>query len=353
MGKRHFSQEEKLAILRSAEKVGIKESAGAAEVHYTSVYEWKRELEALGEEGFVAYQPAVPGRGLKRISGQKEEVVLSTWKRYPAFGPGQVRNQLRRQGVTVSIKTVRRLMEANGYRSSRRKGEKAGEDERFEARRPLELCQMDILELFINPLKAYVLVLLDDFSRFILGFRLLAQTSVDEVIGLVQEAIERYGKMEELLTDRGFVFYSWKGANRFEKYLEVERIEHTHSSAHHPKTLGKIEALNGHLRSELLERQRFCGVEEAKAAVGQWVFHYNYERTHQGLGGLFVPADRFHGLTQLVVAGVAEGRDLDSGRWYAGRAMERSLINLTVDGQGKVAFYLLGQRLALGPATAG
>jgi len=34
---------------------------------------------------------------------------------------------------------------------------------------------------------------------------------------LVQEAIDRYGKMGELLTDRGFVFYSWKGANRFEQ----------------------------------------------------------------------------------------------------------------------------------------
>jgi transposase InsO family protein len=353
MGNRHFTQDNKLAILRSAEKIGIKEAARAAEVHYTSVYEWKRQLEALGEEGFLAYQPSRPGRGLKQISGQKEEAVLSTWKRYPAFGPGQVGNQLRRQGITVSIKTVRGLMEANGYKSSRRKADKADEGERFEARRPLELCQMDILEFFINPLKAYLLVLLDDFSRFILGFRLLAQTSVDEVIVLVQEAIDRYGKMEELLTDRGFVFYSWKGANRFEKYLEVERIEHTLASAHHPKTLGKIEALNGHLRSELLERERFCGVEEAKRALGQWVSHYNYERTHQGLGGLFVPADRFHGFTERVVAGLGNGDDTDPWAWYAGRAVERSIINLTVDPQGKAAFYLLGQPLALGPARAG
>ena len=353
MGKKRFEQTEKLAIVRSGEKIGVKEAAAAAGVHYTSVYEWKNRLEALGEEGYLAYRPSLPGRGLKQISAQKEEAVLSTWKRYPAFGPGQVRNQLRRQGVTVSIRTVRHLMEANGYKSSRRKADKGDEGERFEARRPLELCQMDILEFFINKLKVYLLVLLDDFSRFILGFRLVSQTSVDEVIGLVQESIDRYGKMEELLTDRGFVFYSWKGANRFEKYLEVERIEHTLASAHHPKTLGKIEALNGHLRGELLDRQHFCAAEQAQRAVGQWVFHYNYERTHQGLGGLFVPADRFHGLTEVVVAGLAAGRDMDTGRWYAARAVERSMINLTVDSQGRVIFYLLGQPLVLGPATAG
>jgi len=261
--------------------------------------------------------------------------------------PGQVRNQLRRQGITVSIKTVRQIMEANGYTSPRKKADKEQAEERFEACRPLELVQMDILEFFINKLKVYLLVLLDDFSRFILGFRLLTQTSTDEVIGLVQEAIDRYGKMKEVLTDRGFVFYSWKGANRFEKYLEIEGIDHTHASAHHPKTLGKIEALNGHLRKELLEHEHFSGVQEAKAAISGWVFHYNYERTHQGLGGLLVPADRFHGLTDQVLSNLGKGVDLSNPYVYAFCGIERSIINLTVGPEGKVTLYLLGQPMRL------
>jgi hypothetical protein len=65
---------------------------------------------------------------------------------------------------------------------------------------------MDILEFFINKQKVYLLLLLDDFSLFMLGYRLLTETSVDEVIGLVRGAMDRYGKMEEVLTDRGFVF---------------------------------------------------------------------------------------------------------------------------------------------------
>ncbi len=260
MGSKRFTQEQKLAVLKRAEQMGIKEAARAAGVRYTTVYDWKSRLEALGEERFLSYKPFMPGRGIKKISPQKEEAVLSAWKRCPALGPGQVRNQLRRQGITVSIKTVRQIMEANGYKGPRKRTKQKEEGNRFEARRPLELPQMDILEFFINKLKVYLLILLDDFSRFVFGFRLLTQTTIDEVIGLVQEAIDRYGKMpacagtadrEEMLTDRGFVFYSWKGANRFEKYLELERIDHTHASAHNPKTLGKIEALNGHLRREL------------------------------------------------------------------------------------------------------
>lgn len=347
MGRKQFDQKQKLAVVRGAEKVGIKEAARVAEIHYTSVYQWQRQLEALGEEAFLAYQPSIPGRGLKEISAKKEEAVLSTWKRYSGFGPGQVRNQLRRQGLTVSIKTVRQVMEANGYQSPRKKDKQQGPDSRFEARRPLALVQMDILEFFINKLKVYLLILLDDFSRFILGFRLLSQTSIDEVIGLVQEGMDRYGKMAEVLTDRGFVFYSWQGANRFEKYLEMEGIDHTHASAHHPQTLGKIEALNGHLRRELIQQEHFSGVTEAVAAIRRWIFHYNYERTHQGLGGVLVPADRFHGLSALALSQLGKGVDLREKVWYGFSGVERSIINLTADSEGQVTLYLLGRPITL------
>jgi transposase InsO family protein len=348
MGTNRFTQEQKLKVLQSAMKVGIKEASLLADIHYTTAYQWQRHLDVLGEEGFLAYKPSYPGRGIKKISPEKEEAVISTWERYPGFGPGQVRNQLRRQGITVSIKTVRQIMEANGYTGPRKKNAQKDDGDRFEARRPLELVQMDILEFFINKLKVYLILLLDDFSRFILGWRLLDQTSIDEVIGLVQGAIDRYGKMEEMLTDRGFVFYSWQGANRFERYLEIEGIDHTHASAHHPQTLGKIEALNGHLRTELLKHKHFSGLEEAKGILTQWVFHYNYKRTHQGLGGFLVPADRFHGMTERVLSNLGKGVDLSNPHWYSFRGIDRSIINLTVDGEGKLSLYILGQPISLG-----
>ena len=95
------------------------------------------------------------------------------------------------------------------------------------------------------------------FPRFILGFRLLDKTSIDEVIDLMGASIARFGKMEELLTDRGFVFYSWRGINRFERYLETQHIEHTHARPHHPQTLGKVEALNRRIQFELFAKQQF------------------------------------------------------------------------------------------------
>ena len=60
---KHFDQEQKLAVLASAKAIGVKEAAVLAEVHYTTIYEWRRQLEAFGEEAFLARKVVSRGRG--------------------------------------------------------------------------------------------------------------------------------------------------------------------------------------------------------------------------------------------------------------------------------------------------
>lgn len=346
MSTQSFTQEQKRTILKSAESVGVKEAAKLAGVHYTTLYEWRNKLAHLGEEGFLAYQPPRPGRGRKIISAEQESAVLDCWKSNPGYGPGQVRGQLRRAGITISTRSVRKLMQANGYRPRDKRSKKVNV-QRFEASRPLELAQMDILEFFINKAKVYLILLIDDFSRFILGWRLLDETSVDAVIGVVSDAVARYGKMEELLTDRGFVFYSWRGINRFEKYLESERIDHTHARPHHPQTLGKVEACNRRIKQELITQQPFANLHETRSAIERWVDHFNYHRAHQGIGGFLVPAERFHGQAKTVLSAMDKGLDI-TGRGAIASSIERSVINLALTPEGRLTLYLLGQPIDLG-----
>ena len=131
MGSKHFSQKQKLAIIHSADEIGVKQAAELADVHYTSVYDWKRQLKSLGKQGFLDYKPSYPGRGIKQITPEQEKAILDTWNDNPGFGPGQVRNQLRRQAITISIRTVRSIMLANGYKAAKRKSDKANQ-QRFE-----------------------------------------------------------------------------------------------------------------------------------------------------------------------------------------------------------------------------
>lgn len=342
MSKRNFTQEQKLAIIKGSKKTTVRYAAEVAGIHYTTVYDWRRQFAAMGKEAFLVYQVSKPGRGIKQISPEKEQAVLKEWKNNPGFGPGQVRNQLRRQRVTISTISVRKIMQANGYEVKKKKS-KSGCDHRFEASRPLELAQMDILEFYINKLKVYIILLLDDYSRFILGWNLLEKTSMDEVIKVVQNAVNRYGKMEEVLTDRGFVFYSWHGINRFEKYLEITGIDHTHASAHHPRTLGKVEACNKNIKYELLKQHYFLTVQEARSTVGKWVNNYNYQRTHQGIGGLLVPAERFHGQADQVLSNLGQGVDITKEKLD----IERSIFNLVLNSHGDLTFYLMGKPIHL------
>jgi transposase InsO family protein len=343
---KQFNQKQKLAVLESAKTIGIKEAAVLAEVHYTTIYEWRRQFEVLGEEAFLARKVVSRGRGEKRITESQEKAILDTWERHPGFGPGQVRNQLRRQGMSVSTRTVQRIMQTGGYQGKRKSFE-AKEVQRFEATRPLELAQMDILEFYINKLKVYLLLLQDDYSRFILGWRLTAETSIDGVIALVQEAMDRYGKMEEILSDRGFVFYSWCGCNRFERFLEMVEIHQTHARPHHPQTLGKVEATNKQIQKELLRQKHFDSAAEAEEAIGQWVKGYNYQRTHQGLGGLLVPADRFHGRGTEVTQTIADHLDPERENCYKIEGIARSLCNAVLIPDGTVKIYLFGQLMTV------
>jgi len=341
--KRHFSQEEKHTILMSAKDIGVKKAAEIAGLHYTTVYGWRGDLAAMGDKAYLSYRPSRPGRGEKHITEKQEKAILDVWEKNPGYGPGQVRNQLRRQGITISIVTVRKILESNGYTSPKKKDQKEQKWNRYEASRPLELAQMDILERYINKRKVYVILLIDDYSRFILSFRLLEETSVDWIIDVVDEAVQRYGKMGEILTDRGFVFYSWRGINRFEKWLEVSRIDHIHASPHHPQTLGKVESLNRRIQSELFKQQQYSTLGHAVTGVKKWVEHYNYHRPHQGIGGVLTPGERFHGHTRKVLDKISRGVNLEQ----EDNDITRSLLSISRTGNGQIILNVLDQSLVL------
>jgi hypothetical protein len=36
-------------------------------VHYTTVYDWRRQLDSFGHQGFLDYEPSYPGRGINRF----------------------------------------------------------------------------------------------------------------------------------------------------------------------------------------------------------------------------------------------------------------------------------------------
>ena len=78
-----------------------------------------------------------------------------------------------------------------------------------------------------------------------------------------------------------------------------------------------------------------------------WVEKYNYRRTHQGIGGFLVPAERFHGRAQEALGAMARGIDITDPDCYISSDTERSIINLSLSPEGGLTVYLLGQPIDL------
>lgn len=333
-----FSLEEKLTILKEADSNGVASVAEKNGIDPNTIYNWQKKRNEGGEEALIDKR-TIQSPGGQRVPDWKKEKVLAIKETDPGFGPSQIRNQLRREGTTISLLSIRNILQEAGYEVGRRHEPKK-DYIRFEASRPLELAQIDICEFFLHKIKVFLVLLLDDFSRFILNFALLDACCMDAIEEMVAVAVRRYGKMERLLSDRGFVFHGWRGINGFERWLEEMDIYHIHTSPYHPETIGKIEAVNKSIQKELIRVQEFSGIESARQAIAEWIWRYNYHRVHQGLDGLCVPADRFHGWLAEVERSMS--KMVEDGIDISNRDI--SLFNIRLI-EGKIQLTIMGRKI--------
>ena len=78
-----------------------------------TIYDWQRKVK-LAAEG--KGDSPTSGPDPQDIEAQRDKEILDEWHRHPGLGPSQIKNQLRRKGVKVSVHTTRRVMEEAGYR---------------------------------------------------------------------------------------------------------------------------------------------------------------------------------------------------------------------------------------------
>jgi hypothetical protein len=170
---------------------------------------------------------------------------------------------------------------------------------------------------------------MDDHSRFIVGYGLHASQSSALVIEVVRASLTSYGAPEEILTDNGSQYVTWRGKSAFTRELEKRGIKQIVAAPRRPQTLGKIERFWGTLWREFLESTVFIDLGDARQRIGLFIDHYNFSRPHQGIDGL-VPADRFFGA-------VSEVKKTLQAR------VQANALELARHGLPKAPFYLTGQ----------
>jgi putative transposase len=246
------------------------------------------------------YAPADPAQGL---SDPEVAAILEWKKKHPSMGPAQLRAQLKRfMGWRLSIKAIARVLRGHGYALVHTKARPVGpEPVRFEAPRRNALWQADFCEVRVGDERLHVLLMLDDYSRFIVGHALTDSPSSAVATATFRAAMARHGKPEAMRTDRGGAFVAFTKDGDFGRVLEAELVDHIVGRSYSPRGGGKVESAVGTVKRELWECLQFEDRTEAERRLSAFVEDYNHRRAHMGIDGL-CPADRFFARADQVLA---------------------------------------------------
>jgi transposase InsO family protein len=272
----------------------------------STLRDWVDRYERLGSDGLMnkAHRKD-DGRCGTKIPEAVQSEIINLKKKETGFGIKKISQWLYRfKGVKVSKGSVRKTVVNAGLplaKKAKKKKRSSDKVRRFERARPMQLWQSDITQFTLGQhwMRVYLTVFMDDHSRYIVGWRLQSRQTAELVIDAFKDAVTRFGKPEEVLTDQGRQYFAWRGKSELEKLLDKEGIKHVVSRAHHPQTLGKCERFWETVSNEFWTRAKPQDLEEAKVRIKYFIDHYNHQRPHQGLDGQ-VPADRFFGIAQEV-----------------------------------------------------
>lgn len=134
----------------------------------------------------------------------------------------------------------------------------------------------------------YLSTIMDDFSRYVIAWRLCKTMSARDVSDTLQDALEATGlekasvkNRPRLLSDNGPCYVS----SELHEWLEEKGMKHTRGKPYHPQTQGKIERWHRTLKNRILLDNHYLPGELEKQ-LEEFINHYNTRRYHESLNNL-------------------------------------------------------------------
>jgi len=305
-----YSQSEKMAIIRVVENssLGVKRTLSELDINRSTFYNWYRHYR---EGGYDALASRSRGRRQfwNAIPPDVRQKVVETALEHLEKSPRQLAWYLTdTQGYYISESSVYRILKANDLITSPAYTVLSAKD-KFDqpTSRVNQLWQTDFTYLKVIHWGWYYLsTVLDDYSRYILSWRLCSGMSAAEVKATLDDAIAVSGvdhvyvrHRPRLLSDNGSAYIS----GELKEYLADKGLSHTRGRPFHPMTQGKIERYHLSMKSILLLDNYYCP-DDLKTEIASFVDYYNNERYHESLDNV-TPADVYFGRA----AGIIEKRE--------------------------------------------
>jgi transposase InsO family protein len=284
-----------LSVRRTLEKIGIPRA---------TFYRWYDLYQTGGPEALEDRSPR-PKRVWNRIPDDVRERIVRLALDEPELSPRELSVRFTdTERYFVSEASVYRLLKAHDLIPSPAFiVMKAADEFKNKTTAPNQLWQTDFTYLkVIGWGWFYLSTVLDDFSRYIIAWKLCTTMTAGDVTETLTLALEASGLAKatvvhrpRLLSDNGSSYISGELA----KWLGDQQMEHIRSAPYHPMTQGKIERWHQTLKNRiLLENYYLPG--DLDAQIAAFVMHYNHQRYHESLGNL-TPADVYFGRGQTIL----------------------------------------------------
>lgn len=272
------------AIRRILVELGIAKS---------SYYRWRRQSA-----------PKQRPRPWNRITPNEERRILCVAREFPELSSRNLSAWITdNEGFAVSESTVYRILKREGLVKRQEYQIQAAKEYHTKTTRPHQLWATDCSYFKVVGWGYYYLVtVMDDYSRYILGWKLQKDMAAGSLIEVVQQAVDDTGMTDvpiedrtRLLSDNGSGYIS----RAFRDYLNLVGIGHIRAAPFHPQTNGKVERYQQSLKKQV-NQLPYELPSELEKAIDDFVDYYNHRRYHKALSDV-TPADVLYGRKDQVL----------------------------------------------------
>ncbi|MFV1580805.1 MULTISPECIES: IS3 family transposase, partial [unclassified Phaeobacter] len=301
-----YPASEKLEIIRLVERSQLptRRTLDKLGIPRTTFYRWYDRYLSGGPEALEDRSPK-PSRVWNRIPEPVREKIKDLALKECDLSPRGLAVQFTdTEKYFVSEASVYRILKSYDLITSPAYVVLSAADEfKDKTTRPNQLWQTDFTYLkVIGWGWFYLSTILDDYSRYIIAWKLCTTMKSGDVTDTLDLALQASGcdqatvlHKPRLLSDNGSSYISGELAD----WLEDRQMDHVRGAPYHPQTQGKIERWHQTLKNRiLLENYYLPG--DLRQQIDAFVDHHNHRRYHESLQNL-TPADVYFGRGQTIL----------------------------------------------------
>lgn len=296
-----YSQAEKMEIIRLVEEsaLPVKRTLKELDIPRSTFYGWYRRYTEDGYDGLSDGKPQ-PKKFWNRIPEIVKDQVVEIALKRPEQSPRELAWHITdTYSYYISESSVYRILKSYDLVTSPAYIVLSAADHfKDPTKGSNELWQTDFSYFrIINWGWYYLSTVMDDYSRYILAWKLSARMTAHDVIETLDMARDLTGidrvrvhHKPRLLSDNGPCYLS----KDLKAYLEDRGMKHTRGARYHPQTQGKIERYHRSMKN-VINLQHYYLPGELEKEIERFAQYYNNHRYHESLDNL-TPADVYFGL---------------------------------------------------------